>query len=260
MEGVLKKNLLIVVALFLGAFLLFKVNSNAIAQTDSGGSGFRVSPVRAELVLEKGSTSKEKITVVNLSGEKTTAKIIINDFEPASDETGQPKILLDENSKTKNNSFKDIATTEKEITLNPRESKEIYLYIKVPENANAGGYYGVLRFAGTTEKENKNIALAASVGTLFLVTVPGDLKENVSLVDFSAASKGSTGRFFINASELSIITRLENVGNIHVKPFGLVEIKDSSNKVVESFDLNSTDPRSNILPGSTRKFEDNLKN
>lgn len=232
---------------------------NAISFGQNGGSGFRVTPVRSEFVIDKGESNEQVISVTNLSDQETTAGVAINDFVPADNETGEPRVLLD-NTQSEGNSFKSIASTQDSITLGPRETKDITLQIKVPENATAGGYYGVLRFEGTTENNNNNIALAASVGTIFLVTVPGDIKEDLVLTEFATASNGSTSRIFINTKDIEVITRLKNTGNIHVKPYGVIEVKDSKNNVVESFDLNNTEPRANVLPDSTRKFENKLQN
>jgi len=238
--------------------LVFSIQINVIAQ-EKKGSGFRVSPVREELVVEKGKGSQVKIYVENLSNSKTTAQVLINDFDPAEDESGQPAVKFNNQPTTYGNSFRSIASTVEKITLEARQKTDITVKISVPKSASAGGYYGVVRFADASDPQKSNVALAASVGTLFLVTVPGNLKENMYLVELSAAKDGSTGRFFINSGQMSVVARLKNTGNIHVKPFGRVEIK-KGNTVVEAYDLNNTQPRSNVLPNSIRKFEDKLKN
>jgi hypothetical protein len=91
------------------------------------------------------------------------------------------------------------------------------------------------------------------------VTVPGNLKENMTIIEFTAAKNDSNGRIFINSGKMSMIVRLKNTGNIHVKPFGTIQVS-KGNQVIEEYELNNTDPRANVLPNSTRKFKDNLKN
>jgi hypothetical protein len=158
------------------------------------------------------------------------------------------------------NSFKSIVNPISSVTIQPGQTAQVPVVISVPENAESGGYYGVVRFvSGLSNTNGGNLNLSASVGTLFLVTVPGNLTENLEVVDFSAAHNGSTGRLFINTKKLSIITRLKNTGNIHVAPFGVVTISHGS-KVIEEYEFNSTQPRGNILPDSIRKFNDPLKN
>ncbi len=248
----------------LGAFLLsvgtiFGVLAPVGAQQGSS-NGFLVSPVRSELTIEPGKNETVKLSLENATNSPTVARPIVNDFEPSKDESGQPKILLDENVTAAGNSFKSLVGNLQPISLGPKEKKEISVKIAVPGNASAGGYYGAVRFVSEQEGTDKNVALSASVGTIFLIRVPGNLTEKLDLVQFTAAKNGSNGRFFINSGNMSVITRLKNNGNIHVKPYGKVTITNRSGKIVETYEFNSTDPRANVLPNSTRKFEDKLKN
>lgn len=238
------------------------VASNFTSAQQSGvANGFKVSPVRAEVTVDKGKTSTQKVYVTNVNSYPVTARAIINDFEASTDETGKPQIILDENKSAASNSFKSLVKPIADVTLEPGKAVEIPVVITVPGDAQAGGYYGAVRFisAESDTPGQKNVALSASVGTIFLVKVPGELTEQLQLVDFSAAKDGSTSRFFTNGNNLEIITRLKNTGNIHVAPFGRVQISDRSGKIVEEYEFNGESPRANILPNSTRKFTDKLK-
>lgn len=232
-----------------------------VANAQAGGNGFVVSPVRSELTIDPGKSETVTLTVENVTGVKTTAKPIVNDFEASQSENGQPRIILDETKSAPSNSFKSLIGNLPTIELNPGEKKTMPIKISVPNNAGAGGYYGAVRFIADNQQGNdKNVALSASVGTIFLVKVPGNLTESMQLVEFTAAKNGSTGRFFVNSGDMTVVTRLKNTGNIHVKPFGRVQLTDRSGKIIEEFELNNTEPRSNVLPNSTRKFEDKLTN
>lgn len=250
-----RKSLLSLLGVFLAA--TFIAASPVYAQ-QSSSNGFLVSPVREELVVDQGKSETVELTVENATNAAMTAKAIVNDFEPSTDESGQPRILLDENASVSGNSFKTIVSPISNFTLGPRERKTVPVRITVPANASSGGYYGAIRFINDAGGQDNNVALAASVGTIFLVTVPGDVKESLELVEFTAAKDGSTGRFFVGTGQISLITRLRNTGNVHVKPFGRVQVADRSGKVIEDYEFNLTEPRANVLPNSTRKFEDKL--
>lgn len=233
------------------------------AQSTATGvaNGFKVSPVRADVTIEKGKTNVQKIYVTNVNNYTITARAVINDFEASTDESGKPSIILDENKSASSNSFKSLVKSIPDITLDAGKTAEVPVTITVPSDAPAGGYYGAVRFvsAETENTSQKNVALSASVGTIFLVKVPGALTEQLQMVEFTAAKNGSNGRFFTSGKDLQVVTRLKNTGNIHVQPFGRVQISDRSGKIVEDYEFNNTDPRANILPNSTRKFTDNLK-
>ncbi len=51
---------------------------------------------------------------------------------------------------------------------------------------------------------------------------------------------------------------IKNTGNGFSKPFGRVSI-NRGNKEVQGYEFNNSDPKGNVLPASTREFEDSLK-
>jgi hypothetical protein len=225
--------------------------------TGSGGNGFRVSPVRSEYIIDKGKSETMSVTVENPTDAQVVAKAVVNDFVASDQENGEPRLILDENAPRPKNSFKDLVGNLADLTLAPRQSKDLKITIRVPLDANSGGYYGAVRFVPVTSTGAGNVGLTASVGTIVLVKVPGDLTEKLDLVQLSAAQKGKT-KGFITGGDVNVITRLKNTGNIHVQPFGKVQVKNMFGKVIKEYELNSTDPRANVLPDSIRRFDDGI--
>ena len=230
----------------------------AQAQNDQSANGFRISPVRNELTIEKGTSQTVSIMVENPSSLPIKAAALINDFQASDSEDGQPRILLD-NTFAPNHSLKRLVSNIPDTDIAPGGRKEVKVTITIPTNAVAGGYYGAVRFVPAENKKSANIALTASVGSIFLVNVPGNIKEHLELVQFTAAVNGS-GKKIITSGKVSIITRLKNDGDTHEKPFGKIQVKNSKGVVVELAEINNTDPQANILPDSTRKFETTLTN
>ncbi len=243
--------------LVIGILLPLALRSNVAAQS-SGANGFRISPVRSELSINKGSKQKLTITIENPTNIATTAHVIVNDFVASDDETGEPRLILDANVPAPKNSFKTLVSNLPDINLGPKEKKQVDITVSVPADAAAGGYYGAIRFVPIVGSQQANVGLTASVGSIVLVTVPGDLKEQLKLVQLSAALPDGRTRGLITSGDVSLVTRLENTGDIHVKPFGKILIKDMFGKEVASIEFNNSQPRANILPGSTRKFVDKL--
>src|SRR5690606_31396147 len=98
--------------------------------------------------------------------------------------------------------------------------------INIPENANPGGYYGAVRVVPVSNGlGDGNVGLTASVGTIVLIRVPGPLVEKVSLIEFTSAQNGKAKSFF-TSGDVSSLIRLKNEGDIHVKPFGKVQVKN----------------------------------
>lgn len=253
MRGVFKR---IAIAAVATVALLSTGFGIVTAQTTTGaGNGFRISPVRSELTIEKGKSQTLTITIENPTDSNVTATPIVNDFISSDRENGEPRLILDDTSPSPKNSFKTLVESISSVPLGPREKKDINVTIRVPQDANAGGYYGAVRFAPGTTTGSGNVGLTASVGTIVLITVPGDLKEKIDLVQLSAAQNGSLKSFF-TGGEVSIVTRIKNDGDIHVKPFGKIVIKNMFGKTVKEYEVNNIDPRANVLPDSIRRFED----
>jgi hypothetical protein len=246
------------------SFVLFApIITKAQTANSPVGNGFRISPVRSEFIVEKGQSRTFTITLENPSNSPLTARPIINDFIASEDESGEPRLLLDADSVPPANDFKSLVSPLEEVIVPGNQRQDITVTISVPTYANSGGYYGAIRFVPVLPNEDgTNVALTASIGSIVLIQVPGDLKQQLNLVQLTAAQKGESGeataRSFMIGGDVSLLTRLKNTGNIHVKPFGKVQVKNMFGNVVHEYEFNSSDPRSNVLPDSTRQFVDDL--
>lgn len=253
MRGVWRRG--IVVMLTVVGVLGFGTHVVMAQNNSSGGNGFRVSPVRSEYTIDKGKSETLTVTVENPTDANVSAKAIVNDFVASDQENGEPRLILDDSAPAPRNSFKKLVGPLPDLQLGPRQKKDIKVNIVVPDNANVGGYYGAIRFLPVNGTGQGNVGLTASVGTIVLVRVPGDLTEKLDLVQLSAA-QGDQAKSFLTGGDVNVVTRLKNVGDIHVQPFGKVQIKNMFGKVVKEFELNNSDPRANVLPDSIRRFND----
>lgn len=254
MKEVLKRGVLSFVALCTVAGIMSTAVVSAQSNANAGsGNGFRVSPVRSEIVIEKGKSSNVTVTIENPTDFQTVAKPIVNDFIASDKENGEPRLILDDNAELPKNDFKKLVQPINEITLAPKEKKDITVRLTVPEGANSGGYYGAIRFVPSVINNSGNVSLTASVGTIVLVTVPGNLKQQLSMLQLGASQNGKF-KSFLTSGDVTVSTRLKNSGDIHVQPFGRVQVKDMFGKVVKEYEINSA--KANVLPGSIRRYDD----
>jgi hypothetical protein len=236
----------------------FLAGNVAITHAADFDNGFTVSPVRNIISVSKGQTTIVPITVENPSQAPVTAEAIINDFLPSNDETGVPRIITKNNTTLPLDNFISLIKPIPDFYLGADQQKIVNVTISVPANAIAGDYYGAIRFAPASSGSGV-VALNASVATIFLLTVPGNLYQKLSLVQFSAADvNGNTSSFFTNG-QLSMVTRLVNNGTTHSEPFGNIIIKNMFGKIVDNVQFNNSTPRASILTQSTRKFTTSLK-
>lgn len=227
-------------------------NSNS-ASSSNGANGYKVSPVRTDLTVKSGESQNVTVYVQNISNAVENLQTIINDFTANANESGQPVLLLN-GKNAPEHGLKQYATVPNgTFTLQPNEQQAVQVKISIPNNATAGGYYGAVRFAPSNTSGDKNVNLSASVASLILVTVPGNLVEKVSLASFQAAQNDHARTFFTGNKNLSAVARFQNSGDVQEQPFGKVQLKKGS-KVLATYEINNTDPRGNVLPDSIRKF------
>lgn len=253
----IKRLLTGVMILALGVTLAPQVSQVFSQSSPDNGSGLSISPTRTELRIEQGGSDVVKLNVKNVTAGDIIAKVFVNDFN-SDDETGEPKIIIDENAESSSSSIKPFLSNFVDIELAAGEDKSFDIDVNIPEGTPAGGYYGVIRYASIPADSNApdagQVSLTASVGSIVLIEVPGDIREQVQVRDVLVYRKNVAGTFFTSKPE-EIGVRINNQGNSFSKPFGNVSVTGPRGNQVASYELNNSEPRANILPDSTRVFK-----
>jgi hypothetical protein len=219
------------------------------------GQALEIAPPVVTLKADPGQTITTQISIRGVSSSRLLVTGEINDFTAAG-EDGTPKILMDEEEEESPFSLRGWVSPLPQLTLEPRQIKNMTVTIRVPANAAPGGYYGVVRFTATPpELKDTGVSLSASLGSLLLVRVNGEAKEKLKIEEFSANTGGPAGWFF-ESGPISFVERLKNEGNTHLEPAGQITITDMFGKTVANVNVNL--PPRNVLPASIRKFEQRL--
>jgi hypothetical protein len=235
----MKELKILVLVIGIGIFGLFLVNQiNA-----QGGKGVGISPLTFELTANPGDVIVNQLKVYNPSDSIIGIKMEVEDFT-VTGEIGHVKI---EPAETETYSIARWVTMEpEEFSLDPREQKFITFTIKVPENAEPGGHYGSI-LAGTTAvvgEEFVGATVAGRVGALVLLSVSGEVKENLAVKEFHDSGYSEYG-------PINFTMRFENKGTVHVKPKGYITIVNWLGKKTVDIEI----PQRNVLPDSVRKIE-----
>jgi hypothetical protein len=225
------------------------------AQQAPTGSGLSISPTISEFTIKPGESNIVKITLKNVTVDSVVAQGVINDFT-SDGVTGNPKIITDPNFVSPNSIKRFIGTLDN-VPLKVGEQKNITVPVNVPSDIAPGAYYGIIRYkavpTGTAAPAPGQVALTASVGTIVLVTVPGNIRQQVQLtaVHVYRGSRESS-LFFTRPNKVGV--EIKNFGNGFVAPFGTVEIQNTFGKAVETLQFNNPKQLGNILPSSNRIF------
>jgi len=244
-----------VLAVAFAVFVALLVNPHASAQSTKSDAAntIKVTPVRTDIEILPGDKKTVQVTVTNLTDTTVSVAPYTNDFV-AGDDRGTPALILDSDKFAPSHSLKRFMGPLSAATIPAKQSKTFNVVITVPESAQAGGYFGAVRFAPSDPDGGGQVNLSASVASLILLTVPGDIVEKLRLDSFDIQQNGNTGNSFRTPDNLQVSFAFENQGNLQIGPFGRVSVKKGDKVVFES-DFNNKDPRDVILPDSSRRWE-----
>lgn len=235
--------------------LLLVVPVGAESANASAAQGLQITPASVELNAEPGKVYDVNLTVTNVTSMNLSFSSSISDFT-TKDETGSPKIFQDKTMPV-SASIKSWISVVDDFNLTGQQQKKITAQITVPTNAEPGGHYGVLSFAGSApEQKGNGVGLSASAGVLLLIRVDGKITEKASLASFYTSKEDKQSSFFEDG-KINFVTRIKNEGNVHVRPSGNIEVRDMFGGIVKNIEINS-DKKSSVLPNSIRRFDSDL--
>lgn len=208
---------------------------------------FSVSPVTIDLETAPGAVARGEMHITNTSDEARTYYVSIQKFV-ASGEDGQQKFLPDTDV---SGLASWIAPQALRITLKPHETVPFAYAVNVPANAEPGGHYAALFFSNRPDNGTEGqsaIGIGAKVGVLFLVRVPGDIREDARVESFRVTDADP-----LDHLPAHFELRLRNLGSVHLRPQGSIVITNMFGGVSANIPVN---PRQGaVLPNSIRRLE-----
>lgn len=234
---------------FLAIFSVFIDTTPVSAQS----VGIKISPVKVEDLVDPGQIFESSIKVQNDSEDIKTFYVYLKDFK-AGDENGNP-VLIAPGTEDGYYLASWIDITSEGIDFAPHEEKVISFKVNVPADAGPGGYFGGIylgtkppRLEKEDEEKGAGMAVAQQAGCLVLLRVKGDVDERAEVREFTT-DKG----YYNTPFDVHFSIRVENKGNVHIKPYGTIEIKDMFGRKKTSLQVN--DKGGNVLPRSIRRYD-----
>jgi len=256
-RNIVNVRIVALIGLIVAAIVTSLVLHSSAQAAENPANVLKVMPVRSDVSINPGETKTVKTTVTNLTSAPLSIHPVTNDFI-AGDERGTPALILDDNKYAPTHSLKRFMQPLADVTIPAKESKVIEVTISVPKDAQAGGYFGAVRFVPSSP-EGGQVNLNASVASIMLLTVPGDMVEQLRLTEFNVQQNGQSNGYFRTPDNIQVTFRLENKGNAQSGPFGKISLQKGKDLVYET-DFNNNDPRDMVLPDSARRWDVPLKN
>ncbi len=214
-------------------------------------------PPKKNYVIEPGSSVNDTLVVRNLDPSKDLQLYLrVIDFT-YTDDSGTPKLILDSNAEPTTWSLRNYLHVPDSVTVSPGKSETLKMSVSMPKGIGAGSYYSAIIFS-TTAPSGGNVGLAASGVTLAFVTVPGTVKEDLTLKNFGAYDASEKKYKLFNMTEPTVIGyTLENSGNVTEAPAGTITLQDMFGHKYAISDINPN--KSLALIGQTRTIQACIK-
>lgn len=227
---------------FIGLMLVFIFVPFRIFAQEKTPFSLLISPAFHEVTLDKETQYKDvSIKITNPSRQDLSLNIHSLTITQEN-QTGRIQYLLNQIGK-EDNSPKFITILTPTIEVAAGKTATISARINNTENLSPGGHYAAI-VAQSTKENQKASDIVPSISSLLFIIKKGG--ENPALSIESISWKDKVVLFVPK----TFLTRFKNTGNVHLIPYGRVEIRDSFGRLTHKGYLNSASSR--IFPNNTR--------
>ncbi len=199
--------------------------SLAVAPASAAGVSLTLRPVKFVLELQPGASYTDSVIITNNGETPLTLTPTFEDFVP----TGEANITFVKNAGGKSSLAGWVSVADSSVTLQPKEERRVPYTIVVPADAAPGGHFAVIFFnasegsgaaTGTT-----GVGILPRVGSLLMVSVPGDIARGGRISSFS-------GPRYVERGPLAFNVVFENTGSVHYQPKGTVAVTNLFGRTV----------------------------
>lgn len=201
-------------------------------------------PPSLEFKVSPGQVVTDQIKLYNEQAQAVTVTPSTANFG-AKDETGQPAFSFDTPTADLSAWISlDVAP----LTIKPNDRMTVPFTITVPPEAEPGGHYAGIFFASGAPSDGQ-VALQSKLAALVILSVAGNIRESATLTEIGIAD----GQTKFSRLPTSFYARVQNSGNVHIRPEGNITITNMFGKKTAVIPVN--DAKGAVLPTSIRRFE-----
>ncbi len=235
------RNWFLALSVLLLTFVSF--SGAALAQVSEG---VEIQPAVIEDRAEPGTTYDFTVRVKNISAVEKTFYLTAQDITGLNDE-GLP-IFSDETEITPYELSSWIKLPAEQIVLGPNETKSVPFTVQIPNDASPGAHFGGVFLDARPPKQRDNgSAIGLKVGSIINLRIAGEAIEEGQLREFS------TGHIvYGSAANVDFNTRVANLGNVLLRPHGVIEITDMRGAKVGLVKVNDTG--AGVFPATDKTF------
>ncbi len=226
-----------VLIFFFSPFFLFAQQNDA---------GITLIPAMVEEAADPGATLNQILKITNESDVEKEFYIYKRNIKGV--EAGGVPIFADEGEVTGFELTEWLEFQEEPLRIPPNESVELSLTIKVPINATPGSHFGGI-FVSVEPPKLREVGAGVGyeVASIVSIRISGDIIDTARIRAFS------TDKVLYSVKEVQFTAKIENQGNILIRPRGPVSITSMFSSDPEVIMVN--DNLAGVFPGTMRDLE-----
>jgi len=228
------------------AAALFIAGVSMPLSVSAQGAGVSISPAVVEETLEPGASEQFTVSIQNLNSEEQTYYLYTRNISGVRD--GGVPIFATTDSQETGYELTDWITLDTNQVVIPAGGKVPLNYeVNVPADASCSHFGGIFISVDPPELQRSGAAVGYQVANIISLRISGDCDEEASIRQFS------TSKFLYGSQNVDFIARIENTGDVLVRPTGPLEIYNMlGNKVGV---VNFNDDKAAVFPNAERTFE-----
>lgn len=216
------------------------------------GAGIGLAPAIIEEGATPGEVKRYTVNVSNLSSIEQTYYVFIQDIVGVKNDNSP--IYADEGQEPTGFELSRWVTLDVEqVTIAPGVSVPVSFTLSVPPDAAPGSHFGALFVSQEPPRlRTTGAGVGYDVANIISIRIAGEADERAEIRQFS------TGRYVHGETNVDFTLRIENLGNVLVRPMGPVEITNMFGKQVALFTFNESG--GSVFPGAVRGYDFNWRN
>jgi len=211
----------------------------------SNSAGIQIIPASIEGLADPGEVITEDITITNVSDEDKTFYIFTRNIKGV-ESNGVP-VFADDAEKTGYEITEWLSFDSEEVEVPAGGEYNLTVNITVPENATPGSHFGGI-FVSQEPPRLREIGAGVGyeVASIISIRISGEVIDNSRIRSFS------TDKLIYGSKDVTFLMKVENQGNILIRPRGPLTIRNMFGDTAGTLVIN--DSRAGVFPGTVRDF------
>lgn len=202
--------------------------TTVFGQYENIKNAFIISPTKQEIKLSGGESVIRNIYVTNKFNYDADFVVTVEDVSGSNLEN---EVIKYYGKGLGPYSIRNYIIVENDhIRIPAGQTKVIPVLISLPAKIKPGGLYGGIFVSLAKEKKDNLPNVSSRAGSLIFLKIKGDVEERGLVKNFGL----SAGKKIIwNNKPVDFQVSFENTGNIYLNPYGVIEVKNLTGKVID---------------------------